>query len=81
MVAAHREHARLCGCAEREPARDPSRGRKGAVCAEAGRTRPGTSPRALENGYVLLSVCSNGGDIVRRLAIFIDTNTGALTRL
>ena len=32
------------GCAEREPARDPSRVRRGAVCERLGRTRP-TSPR------------------------------------
>ena len=58
MVAAHREHARLRLHTEREPARDPSRGRKGAVCAEAGRTRPRTSPpeSQLENGIILLFV-------------------------
>ena len=34
------------GCAEREPARDPSRVRRGAVCAEAGHSPEGRPSRA-----------------------------------
>eukprot|EP00964_Phaeocystis_antarctica_P066250 scaffold40019_cov48-Phaeocystis_antarctica.AAC.1 len=44
------------GCAEREPARDPSRVRRGAVCAEAGHSPEGRSPRAGLKMY-LLFVC------------------------
>ena len=51
------------GCAEREPARDPSRVRRGAVCADAGAHSPDVPERSLENGCRLLSVCSNGGGI------------------
>ena len=56
MVAAHREHARLRLHTEREPARDPSRVRRGAVCAKAMATRPRTTPEeSFENDYLLLS--------------------------
>ena len=61
MVAAHREHARLRVCAEREPARDPSRGRKGAVCAEAGALAQTSPDGPLEN-----AICQTGGGILSR---------------
>ena len=69
MVAAHREHARLRLHTEREPARDPSRVRRGAVCAEAGahsQEDVGTPALKMAKCICDLSVCSNGGGIISR---------------
>ena len=60
MVAAHREHARLRLHTEREPARDPSRVRRGAVCAEAGALAEDVSPRARLKMAFCLSVQTGG---------------------
>ena len=86
MVAAHREHARLRLHTEREPARDPSRVRRGAVCAEAGHSPEGRPSRA---GLKMLSafclsvqtggILSGDDGRLRSTSHFIDTNTGALT--
>ena len=61
---------RGCGCAEREPARDPSRVRRGALCAEAGaRSAKGHRDAVLlQKSQRKLSVCASngGGDIVQR---------------
>ena len=53
------------GCTEREPARDLSRVRRGAVCAEAGahsQEDVGTPALKMAKCICDLSVCSNGGD-------------------
>ena len=57
------------GCTEREPARDPSRVRRGAVCAEAGphsQEDVGTPALKMAKCICDLSVCSNGGGIISR---------------
>ena len=53
---------RDCGCAEREPARDPSRVRRGAVCAEAGAHTLGKgSKKNLKKSRGFLSVYGSNG--------------------